>query len=89
MDKTAQASRLEHARSCANEKILHLERILGETRQHSAEASQLLAGSVSVAYTLEGEAMQLRGVISKQEEEMHHASMVREDLKRHGRSCQK
>ena len=89
MDKTAQASHLEHAVSHANVKIPHLEGMLGETRQHSAEASQLLAGSVSVAYTLEGEAMQLRGAISKQEEEMHHASMVREDLKRHGRSCQK
>ena len=74
MGKTAQASRLEHAVSHANEKILYLEGMLGETRQHSEEASQLLSGSVSAVYTLEGEAMKLRGVISKQEEEMHHVS---------------
>ena len=54
--------------------------MLGETKQHSEEATQLLSGSVSVVYSLEVEATKLRGVISKQEEEIHHASVVHEDL---------
>ena len=50
--------------------------MLGETKQHSDEATQLLSGSASVMYSLEGEAMRLSGVISKQEEEMQRASEV-------------
>ena len=82
MAKTAQAGRLERVVSFANERIIHLEGMLGETKQHSEEATQLLAGSASAAYPLEGEAMKLRGVISKQEEEMQHASMVHADMKK-------
>ena len=54
--------------------------MLGEAKQHSEEATQLLSGSVSAMYSLEGEAMKLRGVISKQEEEMQHASKVHEGM---------
>ena len=80
MDKTAQASRLEHAMKFAYERIIHLKGGLGETKQISGETKQLLSGSASAVYSLECEAMKLRGVISKQEEDMHHASMVHEDL---------
>ena len=55
MDQTAQASRLEYAMNFANEKIVHLEGMLGETNQHSDEASQLLSSSVSAVYSLESE----------------------------------
>ena len=82
MDKTAQASRLERAMNLANAKIIHLEGMLGETKQHSEDATQLLSGSPSAVYSLEGEAMKLRDVISKQAEEMQHASMVHEDTKK-------
>ena len=64
----------------ANEKIVHLEGMLGDTKQHSDEASQLLSSSVSAVYTLENEAVKLRGLVSRQEEEVRHASMVHEDL---------
>ena len=80
MEKTAQFSRLERAVHFANERISQLEGVLGETKQHSEEATQLLSGSASGVYSLACEAMQLRGVISKQEEEMQYASIVHEDM---------
>ena len=40
----------------------------------------MLSSSVSAVNSLENEAVKLRGVVSRQEEEMHHASMVHEDL---------
>jgi hypothetical protein len=80
MGKTAQASRLELAVNFAHDMIVHLEGMLGETKQPYDEASQLLSSSVSAVYSLENEAVKLRGLVSRQEEEVRHASMVHEDI---------
>ena len=66
MEKTAQVGRLGYVVNLANEKIAHLEG---------------LSGSISVVYSLAGEAMRLKSIISKQEEQMQYASKVHEDMK--------
>ena len=50
MEKTAQVGRLGYVVNLANEKIAHLEG---------------LSGSISVVYSLAGEAMRLKSIISK------------------------
>ena len=42
---------------------------------------QALSGSVSSVYALEGEALELHHILSIQNEEMSHASMINDEMK--------
>ena len=80
-EQTAQAGRLDSAVQIANESVYRLEVMLHESRRESEEESQLLSGSVSAVYALEGESMRAQRVIIVQGEEMSQASRNNADMK--------
>ena len=57
-----------------------LEIMLHESHARTEEATHLLSGSALSVYALEGEAFNLRHIVSAQNEEMAHASQINDEM---------
>jgi hypothetical protein len=64
----------------AEQQIFSLENLVRETKAKADESSQLLSGSVSVVYALEGETSRLQQIVNMRGEEITQLTQTNEEM---------
>ena len=79
VEQAAQAGRIATMYTDAEQQIFSLEHMVRDAKAKSEESSQLLSGSVSTVYTLEGEASLLQQTINMHCEEIAQLMRANEE----------
>jgi predicted nucleic acid-binding Zn-ribbon protein len=80
LEQAAQADRITIMYASAEQQIFSLEHVVKETKAKAEESSQLLSGSVSVVYALEGETSRLQQTINMRCEEITQLTRTNEEM---------
>ena len=81
VEQAAQAGRITTMYTNAEQQIFSLEHMVRDAKAKSEESSQLLSGSVSAVYALEGETSRLQQTINTHCEEITQLKRSNDEMK--------